>query len=561
MNDGIKVLCLIMMVGGCAKQISEAPQPQPPASPASSDSAELDRIDVTGSRLSDADIERYESKPRRIPRFGDDESAAYEEHEVLYWNHHNSYQIFRDYGVNPTILTRAKQDSTFALDVDDGSYKLALAMLERGSMPVPDGIRVEEFVNAQRYRYRAGDDLFSLSAEATPSPFRQGYHVLHLGIQAQLMQSQERLPANLVFVADVSGSMAHDNKIELLKEAFTTLVSQLNEDDQIALVAYDNSARLVLPPMNADHKREMVQAINRLQPTGGTNLGHGIELAYTIAESMFQPGFINRVILTSDGVANAGYTGVDSILKQIEKQRKRGVFLTTVGVGVNVYNDHLLEQLADRGDGQYMFMADSQDIQLAFVDELRSQLQVVAKNVKSQVIFNPDVVSHYRLLGYENRGLEKEDFLDASKDGGELGAGHRVTAIYEVKLKNNFPNDELGTFSVAYQKPQGRRVRTVNKDIPASIVRNSMRASSPDMRLSISAAAFAEKLRLSYWSSRYAYRDILNVLDSLPHAYLQDEQIQRLHTAVLYASQYDSRANPYEATDVLFDLDHVPLLK
>lgn len=480
-----------------------------------------------------------------------------------FWNPQRSHQIFRSYGVNPTVLTEAKPDSTFAMDVDDGSYRLAQTMLKRGLLPEPAGIRVEEFVNAMRYQYQSTDDLFSLSAEAAPSPFRDGYHILHFGVQARDIKDEERLPANLVLIADISGSMGSDNKLELLKEGFMTLVGQLNKSDRVALVTYSDSAKLILKSTVANKKRKIFAAINKLKADGSTNAQDGIALGYDTAESMFEPGFINRVILTSDGMANVGATSPEEILDRIRKQRQKGIFLTTVGVGVGMYNDWLLEQLANQGNGHYLYLADTSDIQSAFVDGLNRQLQTVAKNAKIQVLFNPNLVSHYRLLGYENRALNKEDFLDANKDGGEIGAGHRVTALYEVRLRQDSDEQQLGELSIAYQKPEGAEVHTLKKAVPVSIIQEKIAQASSDLRLSASVAAFAEKLRLSYWAQAYSYQDILDLLASLPNSYMQTGQVQSLREAIRGANSRDRRINPYAEENVhsTLNLDHVPLLR
>jgi len=479
-----------------------------------------------------------------------------------YWSAERHHQIFRDYGVNPTILSIAKPFSTFAMDVDNGSFKLAETMLDNGELPHQAGIRVEEFVNAMFYNYQTTSEIFSLSAEAMPSPFRPGYHILHLGIQAKEVKEAERLPANIVLIADTSGSMDSDNKIKILKEAFMTLVSELNHDDRIAIVSYSDNARLILKPTPANKKRKIFSAIRDLEAEGSTNAVEGIEKGYDIAEEMFQPGFINRVILTSDGMANVGVTSPEAILKKIRKQRERGIFLTTVGVGFETYNDALLEELADKGNGQYLYFADQSDIQDAFVDRLTGQLQVVARDAKVQIEFNPEAVSHYRLLGYENRNLKTQDFLDATKDGGEIGAGHQVTALYEIKLKNINLN-KLATFNISYKKPAGKKVYTLSKEVNKSVVRDEIYQASSDMRLSTAVASLAEKLRQSYWSRLYSYNDIISFIKCLPSSYLKSDQVRTLRSMLKQASYQDDRNDLYEGDTPIssINLNHVPLLK
>ncbi|MCO7223203.1 von Willebrand factor type A domain-containing protein [Pleionea sp. CnH1-48] len=475
----------------------------------------------------------------------------------------SAQQIFQNYGVNPTVQTLAEPASTFAMDVDNASYRLAQHMLKQGNLPDKDGIRVEEFVNAFDYRYQSGSKLFSVSAEVFPSPFREGFHIMHVGIQTPKISREERLPANLVLVADISGSMRGDNKLQLLKDGMKTLVAQLREDDQVAIIAYNNYAKTHLQPTSARYKRSIFSVIDSLDAGGGTNAEAGIKTAYSMADRMFQPGFNNRVILTSDGMANVGSTSADDILKEIQRQKERGVFLTTVGVGTGMYNDVLLEQLANKGNGHYLYLGDQNDIQESFVDALEQQLQTVAKDAKIQVVFNPDQVTSYRLLGYENRGLEAQDFLDAKKDGGELGAGHQVTALYEVKLASSLGEQELARFDIAYKKPSGQKVFTQSTSLPLSVLREDIMQSSSDSRLSAAVAAFAEKLRLSYWSRVYQYADIQDLINQLPPAYLRSSQVQDLVEMIRSARRYDHRFDPYEEKWPVssINLDHVPLLQ
>ncbi|MGX5172514.1 vWA domain-containing protein [Aliikangiella sp. IMCC44653] len=475
-----------------------------------------------------------------------------------------SGQVFKRYRVNPTIQTKYNPVSTFSMDADNGSYKLASAMLKQNQLPNPDGIRIEEFVNSMEYQYNQNEHLFSVSAEAMPSPFRSGYHILHIGLQTKTLSDEERNPSNLVLVADVSGSMSSDNKLELLKNAMATLVSQLNRDDQIALVVYNDNATVVLKPTKALNKRKIFNAINNLSSGGSTNAEKGLLKGYELAESMFQPGFNNRVILTSDGMANVGSTSPEAILSKISESKEKGIFLTTLGVGRGMYNDHLLEQLANQGNGNYLYIASQKDIQQVFVDDLNSQLQTVAKDAKIQIQFDPSVVSNYRLLGYENRHLNQQDFTDASKDGGEIGAGHKVTALYEVKINSQqLPKlKDLAKLSIAYKKPQGHKVHYINKGIPQSVVKRTTQAASPDSRLSFAVAAFAEKLRQSYWARVYSYQDIEQLLDTLPLSYQKQDQVKTLKEQVKIAQRIDTRADLFEQNHPVtkINFDRVPLL-
>ncbi len=509
------------------------------------------------------------SPSRRIDEAKDEARAASIEEENIkrhldgIWGVQHAHQIFNHYGVNPTISTAAENSSTFAIDVDDASYKLALKMLNEGYMPAEEGIRVEEFVNAMDYKYLSSNDLFSLSAEAMPSPFRKGYHVLHLGIQGKEINESERRPINLVLVADTSGSMASDSKLELLKKAFLTLCGELKKDDHVALVAYDDYAKIILNPTDATQRRKIAKAINSLRTGGSTNAEAGLKLAHNIAKKMYQPGLNNRIIFSSDGMANVGANNADSLIEAVNQSRNQSIFISTVGVGYGMYNDALLEQLANKGNGQYLYIGSDSDIRSAFVDKFSSQIQTIAKNVKTQVEFNPDIISHYRLLGYENRALKNEDFLDARKDGGEIGAGHKVTAIYEIKFKEAPRNANIAEFRIAYQKPEGEKIYTIEKKIPSNIIKPSIKKASFDLRLSSSTAAFAEKLRESYWSQHYSYSDIKNILKTLPRNYVKARQVETLINAVTQAALIDDREPRYmeNALSQSFNLDNVPLLK
>ena len=471
-------------------------------------------------------------------------------------------QIFKQYQVNPTISTLSDPVSTFAMDIDSGAYTLAKTMLEQNALPSSAGIRIEEFINAFNYQKQQSDELFNIGAQLFPSPHRKGFEVLHLSVQTKQLSDAERLNNNLVLVADTSGSMASDNKMDLLKQAFITLVSQMDNQDQIAIVTYSDHAKVLLKPTLVKNKRAIFKKINKLEADGSTNAEAGIKLAYNVAEQMFAPGYNNRVILSSDGMANSGSTDPEEIVNQIKESKERGIFLTTVGVGASMYNDYLLEQLANLGNGHYLYFGDENDIQNAFVDKLYEQLDTVAKDAKVQVHFNPDTVSEYRLLGYENRDVADHEFLSETTDGGELGAGHQVNVIYEVKLKENYAQQsDFGKVSVAYKKPLGKQVRFIEKNMPMAIKSNDLRNAATDSQLAFAAAAFAEKLRQSYWAQSYTYMDVLNILNDLPAHYKQQGQIKELEALVFKASQLDNRQLPDHYSAVDFNFDRVPTLQ
>ena len=580
-SAAIASIALLTFFAGCASQKTTSyPQPEQPANTPTSGqstsqgSPQLEEIVVTSTRQSKNSRSKRKggSKVKAKPKFAQASSEPTNKHqhaeqpdaqEVPIFRASSARQIFRDYGVNPTISTSHEQHSTFAMDVDTVSYQIAKASLESRRLPEKSSIRVEEFINNFEYNYGPSDDVLSLSAEIVPSPYRPGFHLLHIGVKAKHVPDEQRLPANIVLIADVSGSMKTYDKINLQKEALTTLVSQLGANDSVAIVTYSQQAHVLLKPTKASNKRAIYNAIQEMTAGGGTNVEMGLKQGYQLAQTMAYPGHINRVVLTSDGLANIGYVDPQQILKQIKHHRKRNIFLTTVGVGESMYNDYLLEQLANNGNGNYLYLADQADIERVFVDGLTSQLQVVAKDAKIQLKFNPEKVSLFRQIGYENRGLKTQDFLDASKDGGEVGANQQVTALYEIKLANLNDNVDIANIALSYKKPQGSKVFSFDKSIPSSVVRATSDSASPDTLISMAVAAFAEKLRQSYWSRSYDYRQIQSQLTSLQPHIRDSRQISELRDLVYQATQLDSRVDPYSERLPIsrIDYDRVPLLR
>ncbi|HEV8631958.1 MAG TPA: von Willebrand factor type A domain-containing protein [Thermoanaerobaculia bacterium] len=415
--------------------------------------------------------------------------------------------FFRSYGVNPFVETDEDALSTFGLDVDTGSYTLASAYLRDGHLPPTEAIRVEEFVNAFRYGDAAVDDRadFTLRAEGSPSPFAAGarYRLLRFHLRARTVDPAERPPAILTFVVDVSGSMAREDRLGLVKRALALLLDQLRPGDRVGLVVFGSQGRVLLPH-TADHER-LRAAINELEPEGSTNAEEGLRLAYDLAAQARREGAINRVILCSDGVANVGATGPDSILARISEEAKRGIELTTVGFGMGNYNDVLMEQLADRGNGHYAYVDRIDEARRVFVEDLTGTLQTIAADAKVQVEFNPRVVERWRLLGYENRDIEDERFRDDRVDAGEIGAGHEVTALYEVKLRPLLRRGGpvVATLRLRY-RPVGANgpgpvVETAH-ELRARDIARSWEKASPGLRLAAVVAELAEVLKKSYWA-------------------------------------------------------------
>jgi len=340
--------------------------------------------------------------------------------------------FFESAGVNPFIDAEDDRLSTFALDVDTGSYSIARRYVADGHLPPKEAVRVEEFVNyfKQDYPYPPEGQAFHINLDGAPSPFAETdrYQMLRVGLQGYAVSPEERKDVSLTFVIDVSGSMNRENRLGLVKESLELLVEQLRPSDSVAIVVYGSQARAVLEPTSGANKEGILQAIYALRPEGSTNAEAGLRLGYQQALDAFNPAGINRVILCSDGVANVGRTGAGSIWKTIESRASEGITLTTVGFGMGNYNDVLMEQLADNGDGFYAYVDTLREAERLFVENLSSTLQVIALDAKVQVDFNPDVVARYRLVGFENRDIADEDFRNDTVDAGEIGAGHNVTA-------------------------------------------------------------------------------------------------------------------------------------
>jgi Ca-activated chloride channel homolog len=405
--------------------------------------------------------------------------------------------FFESAGVNPFIDTEDDRLSTFGLDVDTGSYTVARRYLRDGHLPPQAAVRVEEFVNYFSYGDpppARGD--FALRAEGAPSPFAAGpqYRLLRFNLRAREVDAENRKPAVLTFVVDVSGSMDRENRLVLVKKALGLLLGQLHGSDKVGLVIYGDRGQVLLEP--SSDREAIRRAIDRLAPGGSTNAEEGLTLAYDVAGRAFRPGAINRIILCTDGVANVGNTGPESILKRIGAEARRGIELTSLGFGMGNYNDVLLEQLADKGDGRYAYIDDLDEARRVLVEELTGTLQTIARDAKVQVDFNPAVVSRWRLLGYENRDIADEKFRDDTVDAGEIGAGHNVTALYEVKLKPGASGGQtIATLHLRFRAADTREIQETTRELRVADLASSWEMASPRFRLAALVAELAEVLR------------------------------------------------------------------
>jgi Ca-activated chloride channel family protein len=387
------------------------------------------------------------------------------------------------------------------MDVDTASYTVARRFVTDGNLPNPDSVRVEEFINFfdQEYEY-PGNDAFAIHIDGAPSPFgRENHWLMRVGLQGRDIPAADRKDASLVFVIDVSGSMDRENRLGLVKKALNLLVNELRPTDDVGIVVYGSKGKVLLEPTSGEEKAEIMNAISRLAPEGSTNAEEGLRLAYQMADQMVEPGRITRVILLSDGVANVGRTGSDSILKEVRRYADDEITLSTVGIGIGNFNDVLMEQLANDGDGNYAYVDTLDQALRVFVENLTGMLQVIAKDAKVQVDFDPAVVSRYRLLGYENRRIADQDFRNDSVDAGEVGAGHTVTALYEIKLQDDVQG-RIATLNIRYEDPGSGDVQEVSQEFHRKDLKTDFEEASPRFQLTAAVAEYAEILRESYWA-------------------------------------------------------------
>lgn len=437
--------------------------------------------------------------------------------------------FFENYGVNPSIDAEDDNLSTFALDVDTGSYTVMRNYLNDGNLPPPESVRVEEYVNyfEQGYELPSEHQAFNISIDGGPSPFTQTerYDMLRIGIQGYEVPNDERKDAALTFVIDVSGSMDMDNRLGLVKQSLEMLVEQLRRDDTVSIVVYGSEARVVLDPTPGSRSGEILSAIYSLQPEGATNAEAGIRLGYRMAMEAFKRDGINRVILCSDGVANVGETGPEAILAEIDRYVEEGVTLTAIGFGMDNYNDTLMEQLADQGNGFYAYVDDRGEARKLFIDEITGTLQTIALDAKVQVEFNPDVVRNYRLVGYENRDIADEDFRNNKVDAGEIGAGHSVTALYEVKL---FPeaDGKIAAVFMRWEDPDTHQVVEISKDIYTGELERDFRETDPYFQRAVIVAEYAEILKDSYWAEGSSLDDVYDEARRIEDDLRRDDDMQ-----------------------------------
>lgn len=422
--------------------------------------------------------------------------------------------------------------STFSIDVDAASYSNMRRFINNGQLPPKDAVRVEEMINYFGYEYKnpTGKDPFSINTELSKAPWNEDHLIVQVGLQGKKIEMDNLPASNIVFLIDVSGSMNAPNKLPLLKSAFKLLANELRPQDKVSIVVYAGAAGLVLPPTSGNDKKTMMEALDKLSAGGSTAGGAGIKLAYKTALENFVEGGNNRIVLATDGDFNVGASSNADMERLVEEKRKDGVFLTVLGFGMGNYKDSKMEILADKGNGNYAYIDNMREAKKVLVNEFGGTLFTIAKDVKIQVEFNPAVVQAYRLIGYENRKLNDEDFNDDKKDAGELGSGHTVTALYEVIpvgvessfVKNIDPlkyqeqkgeivsnSDELLTVKFRYKEPDGEKSKLITE-----VVQNKVSEANNNLNWSMAVAGFGMLLRDSEFKGSMTYTSVLELARS-----------------------------------------------
>ena len=416
--------------------------------------------------------------------------------------------------------------STFSIDVDGASYANIRGMINDGYLPPSNEVRIEEFINYFNYQYSdpINDDVFSITTEVASAPWNGQNQIVQIGLKGKELKLEDLPPSNLVFLIDVSGSMQSRDKLPLLKKGFKLLVDQLREVDQVAIVVYAGSSGIALEPTSGRNKEKILKAIDKLRASGSTAGSKGIKRAYALAQNIYDEHANNRVILATDGDFNVGISSDSELIKLIEEQREKGIFLSVLGFGSGNFQDSKMEKLSNHGNGNYYYIDNMLEAKKVMVSEFGGTMYTIAKDVKIQVEFNPEHVLSYRLIGYENRILEARDFNDDSKDAGELGSGHTVTALYEIvptSLSDVDPlkyqpqsvsstpySDEILTLKLRFKHPHNDQSELISKIVKVNDITTSM---SSELSFASSVAAFGMLLR----NSRYKGDTNFNLITQL----------------------------------------------
>ena len=442
-------------------------------------------------------------------------------------------ETYKEIKENSFVAVAQQPVTTFSADVDRAAYANVRRIIGYGQIPPKDAVRIEEMVNYFDYDYPAPEEgsasPLRVSPELAPAPWNPNHLLLRIGLQAKKIDLAKAPPSNIVFLIDVSGSMDEDNKLPLLKSSFKMLLGQLRTDDKIAIVTYANGTKVALPSTSVKDKEKIIKVLDNLYASGGTSGGRGIQLAYEQAQKSFIKNGNNRIILATDGDFNIGINNTTDLEKFIEKQRESGIYMSVLGFGIGNYRDDMAETIADKGNGNYAYIDNITEAKKVLVNELSGTLFAVAKDVKLQLEFNPKYVKEYKLIGYENRMLANEDFTNDKKDAGEIGAGHTVTALYELvpsdgkvaqslryqsqELNEKGKGNELGFLKIRYKDPKVKDAKSVEITEPLVFNKKALKETSTDYRFAASVAEFGILLRDNSNKANATYDQVIELAE------------------------------------------------
>ncbi|MHC4884629.1 MAG: YfbK domain-containing protein [Planctomycetota bacterium] len=440
--------------------------------------------------------------------------------------------------VNPFVMAAKDRFSTFALDVDTAAYNLTRQYIRAGYKPPAGAVRTEEFLNAFHYNYPdQSAKTFQVHCQAMPSPFGTNLALLKIGVKARTVGRENQRPAHLTFVIDSSGSMERADRLPLIKRSIKLLLTQLGPVDRVSLVTYGDEARALMEFEPAEHRERIVKTLDSIRAVGSTNLGKGLKIGMQLASQNYHPRQINSVILCSDGVANVGETESQSILSQVATYRRQGITQNTVGFGAGAYNDRIMEELANRGDGQYLFIDSVEEAQKTFQSQFGDAIRTVARDAKIQVEWRPEAVRRYRLLGYENRKIKDKDFRNDAIDAGEVGSGQSVTVLYEVELNEPLhaydpSTGDLGTVFVRCRDDRSKRIIETATRLSRRLIQRHTVESAPRLHLAAAVAEFAEILRGSEYAETQDLRAVESMVSHVQSQLPLDRKIQELQGLV-----------------------------
>jgi len=442
-------------------------------------------------------------------------------------------ETYKEIKENSFVAVAQQPVTTFSADVDRAAYANVRRIIGYGQIPPKDAVRIEEMVNYFDYDYPAPEEgsvsPLRVSPELAPAPWNPNHLLLRIGLQAKKIDLAQAPPSNIVFLIDVSGSMDEENKLPLLQSSFKLLLGQLRPDDKVAIVTYANGTKVALPSTRVKDKEKIIKVLDNLYASGGTSGGRGIQLAYEQAQKSFIKNGNNRIILATDGDFNIGINNTTDLEKFIEKQRESGIYMSVLGFGIGNYRDDMAETIADKGNGNYAYIDNITEAKKVLVNELSGTLFAVAKDVKLQLEFNPKYVKEYKLIGYENRMLANEDFTNDKKDAGEIGAGHTVTALYELvpsdgkvaqslryqsqELNEKGKGNELGFLKIRYKDPKVKDAKSVEITEPLVFNKKALKETSTDYRFAASVAEFSILLRDNSNKANATYDQVIELAE------------------------------------------------